>query len=113
MPPTFGPVAWLSPWFLISRLLDIIFFSDLILQFFLAYQTGDRHGGSKWVDDRRLIRRNYITSWFPLDLGTLVVPLSFDLYQAHGFDASVGDEDGAAVANLSILRVYTAPRLTL
>ena len=38
-----------------SAVLDVIFFADLVVQFFVAYQTGSRYGGRSWVLERRLV----------------------------------------------------------
>jgi len=43
--------------------IDMIFFLDMALSFFTAYQMDD-----KYIYDLRLIRRNYLKSWFFVDL---------------------------------------------
>ena len=45
MPPVLGPPAWADPWFIINRCLDVIFFLDMIAQFFIAYLTGNPFAG--------------------------------------------------------------------
>lgn len=37
--PALGESAWTEPWFIANRALDVIFFVDLFVQFFVAYQT--------------------------------------------------------------------------
>ena len=64
------------------RTLDVVFFLDLILQFFLAYQATDQLGGLYWVDDQRVIIRNYLSSWFIVDAATVFVPFSLDISSA-------------------------------
>ena len=66
-------------WFVANRTLDLVFSLDLVLQFFVAYQTNDSFGGRTWVDDHKQIVKHYVFSWFPLDLSTIVVPLTFDM----------------------------------
>jgi hypothetical protein len=51
----YGPAAWADIWFLINRVLDLVFLFDLVLQFFVAYETRDDRGGSIWVEDHSLI----------------------------------------------------------
>ena len=119
VPPVVGPAAWRDYWFVANRALDIIFFLDMGLQFFVAYQTGNDYGGRTWVVSHKAIIRHYLTGWFALDASTVFVPCGFDLYLASdAFDSSGG---GAATDGLegkmSILRVlrgeHTAsPRLS-
>lgn len=104
VPPTLGVSAWAESWFQVNRVLDVIFFVDMVIQFFLAYEARGPRGGTVWVDDHSLIIRNYVTSWFPLDVSTLMVPLGFDLYIAS--DAGASD-----LANLSVLRTLRVLRL--
>jgi hypothetical protein len=61
-------------WFFLNLLVNLFFFCDLILNFFMAYQE-DANKGTQWVTDRRLIIRHYVRTWFVLDLLT-VVPFS-------------------------------------
>ena len=74
--------CWTDPWFVINRVLDVIFLFDMILQFFVAYQTGNAYGGWTWVEDHNKIMRHYLCSWFVIDATTVFLPLSFDLYLA-------------------------------
>ena len=45
VPPVLGPGAWGDVWFLLNRLLDIIFLFDLNMQFFIAYAEGNDFAG--------------------------------------------------------------------
>lgn len=38
LPAQVGPLAWRDPWFIVNRCLDLIFFVDMLLQFFIAYE---------------------------------------------------------------------------
>ena len=110
MPSVLGTAAWLDPWFLVNRLLDIIFSIDLVLQFFLAFQTGNNFGGFTWEFNHRKIVRHYLTTWFSVDLFTVFVPGGIDLYTASGaFDSTEGASSMAE--NLSMLRVLRVIRL--
>ena len=117
--PTVGPISWTDGWFLANRLLDMIFFLDMLLQFVLAYEKADARKGTLWVEDRQQITRNYLTTWFPLDASTIVVPCGFDLYLAHGFDnPNTADQGGGlqtgsagVLENFTILRVLRVIRL--
>ena len=63
-------VAFLSPnvdaLFVINRVFDAIFMSDLVINFFLAYQNGPEKG-STWVKHLPSIRRRYLRGWFAVD----------------------------------------------
>ena len=50
---TLGPSAWKDPWFLMNRIIDVIFLFDMILQFFVAFQMVDSLGGRGWIMDLR------------------------------------------------------------
>ena len=52
--------------FVVNTFIDLLFLTDLILNFFLAFQTDDQHGGY-WVTDRRAIRQRYLRGWFLID----------------------------------------------
>ena len=109
MPPVLGPPAWADPWFIINRCLDVIFFFDMIAQFFIAYLTGNPFAGPVWVEDHRKIVLRYLTSWFALDATTVFLPGAFDLYLASG--SMGGEEDAGAAGQMGMLRVLRALRL--
>lgn len=114
MDTVLGPACWSDPWFISNRCLDVIFTADLLLQFFVAYQVGGEDGGRVWVDQQRLIARHYLTTWFPLDAFTVIVPFTFDMLLASG-DATGPGGGGAAgssfASNMSLLRVLRVLRL--
>ena len=58
-----------------NRSTDVLFFGDMILQFFLAYQESPARGG-RWVTSRKLIGLHYVRTWFFIDL---ISVLPFDL----------------------------------
>ena len=80
--PALGPASWTDAWFLVNRMLDVIFTVDMCLQFFVAYQRADVRGGEVWVESHTLVIRHYVTTWFPLDCSTIVIPAIFDFYLA-------------------------------
>ena len=55
--------------FWINRLIDVIFITDLALNFFLAFPTDSTQSqqGAHWVEDRRLIVQHYLRGWFWID----------------------------------------------
>ena len=46
IPPTVGVAAWSEGWFLVNRVLDLVFLCDLTLSFFIAYEAQARNGGA-------------------------------------------------------------------
>ncbi len=50
-----GTAAWRDPWFIANRCLDAVFLCDMLLQFFIAYESVDEMGGAMWVEDRPLM----------------------------------------------------------
>mmetsp|Transcript_19855 Transcript_19855/g.41446 ORF Transcript_19855/g.41446 Transcript_19855/m.41446 type:complete len:805 (+) Transcript_19855:127-2541(+) len=66
----------LSTWdelFSVNRVIDLIFFKDMIMQFFLAFRLNTSGGGAGLlVRNFRAIRNNYLQSWFPIDLLSII-----------------------------------------
>jgi len=89
------PLTWLEAsndgLFLLNRLIDVTFFTDMILQFMLMTQTYNDREGTKWVDEPAVIIQSYVRSWFTLDLMSLV-PSIFDMVPlaASEADAAAG-----------------------
>ena len=82
----------------------------MCLQFFVAFEQETRVGaGKKYVDDHRLVIRNYLRTGFALDLVTIVVPLSFDLYLAHG--VSSDNDEAGSMSVLKLMRVFRLTKL--
>ena len=93
-----------------SGALDAIFTFDMCLQFFVAFEQETRVGaGKKYVDDQRLVIQNYLRTGFTLDAVTIVVPLSFDLYLAHG--VSSDDDEAGSMSVLKLMRVFRLTKL--
>ena len=115
MPPVVGAAAWSDPWFIVNRCLDVIFTFDMILQFFVAYQSGGgphSHGAIRWVDNPKDIARHYLCSWFCLDAFTVFVPGGFDLYQTSSvFEDTSSQNGGSAAGSTGILRMLRVLRL--
>lgn len=107
-------VAFLEPQmgalFLINRFIDIFFFSDMILQFFI--KPVDELG--RIVNNPRTIAYNYLTSWFIVDLVS-VVP--FDLISVLSNSDELGDLKAVRVIRVlrlvKLLRVFRVSRLLI
>ena len=110
LPGTLGPRAWIDPWYVINRVLDVIFFTDMVLQFFVAYPTGNSYGGFVWVEDHKLIAINYLKTWFVLDAGTVFLPGGFDIYLST-MDVTDAEAGSSAASSMSVLRVLRALRI--
>jgi len=108
VPTVIGPACWEDGWFLTNRLLDVVFFVDMVLQFFVAYQEIDGRGNVRWIDAHDRIVHHYVTSWFPLDAFTIFVPLGFDLYSAS---PEMAEQSSEGTADMSFLRVLRVLRL--
>jgi hypothetical protein len=95
---------WVYGWqngtamFWINRIVDIVFFKDMIMQFFIMYEEQTLEG-PKLVKDQRRIAYNYATSWFPIDFIS-VIP--FDV---------IGLFLEGAFGNLKALRMLRVIRL--
>lgn len=115
--PVLGPEAWVDPWFLTNRVLDVVFFVDMVLQFFVAYQVGNEFIGYRWVESRKEIVRHYLRTWFVLDAATVLGPCFFDVNLSRDkfFDAGGSSAVAESVSSLSnvsmFVRVLRALRL--
>ena len=128
--PAAGSSAWTEPWFLINRCLDVVFGTDICMQFFTAVQVTQADGQVVWIDDHATIIRNCdrrtclhfhvrvlpviaadsnvrplaytdLRSWFPIDIFTVVVPSSFDVYIAQTSDAIAAGSSGVVGSSAS------------
>eukprot|EP00937_MAST-01D_sp_MAST-1D-sp2_P000861 g861.t1 len=61
--------------FVLNRVVDILFIVDMSLKFYTMYPQSPANGGG-WVRDQRQIARNYLRTWFLIDL---VSVLPFDI----------------------------------
>ena len=70
---------WRNSLFLTNRFVDIIFITDMALQFRTAFRTEDVQDGVRWITNGDAIARHYVCSfWFLLDLFSVLTSL-FDL----------------------------------
>ena len=97
--------AWVSPLFLINRLVDVIFTFDLVLQFFLIYPEQNDASGVRWVESRRQIATHYLKSWFALDFFSILL-IIIDFISVES-----GDDPTVNIQALRVLRVLRALRL--
>ena len=113
LPPSRQPT---DTWFILNRLIDFVFFSDFILQWFLAYmEPASRDQAAQWVFSPRKIAWRYTTSfWFPLDVcSILVAALDYlELQVVQDALRADGESSGAdGLSDLKALRVLRALRL--
>ena len=72
-----GDLSTWDPLFTVNRLIDLIFVKDMVMQFFLAFRITTNGGGAGLlIRNFRAIRSNYLKSWFPIDLLSII---PFDL----------------------------------
>lgn len=96
------------PIFIINRLVDLIFTTDMVLQFFVAYY--DESLGGILVKSRSLIAQRYLRGWFLIDFVSL---LPFDLI--NSLDTSAGSlnflKSLRLLRLLKLFRVIRASRI--
>ena len=97
-----GPKTWgeVDALFFVNRFIDLIFFKDMVMNFFLAFRDTSQDTRGRLVKDLPSIRRRYLRSWFTLDLVSI---LPFDIL-GMSFDSDV-------VSSLKIIRVIRLLRL--
>ena len=115
LPSVVGAASWSDVWFIINRVLDVIFLVDMCMQFFISFQTGNDYAGHVWVVDHHKIVLRYLRTWFFLDAMTVFLPGGFDIYLATlpaAEEASAGGVGGdEAASKMGMLRVLRALRL--
>jgi hypothetical protein len=88
-----------------DTVVDIIFFFDIGLQFFIAYQEAPEKGGA-WVYDNLKIVRRYARSWLVLDVLTAVpVDVILAAYETAGAAGEADASDAAGAESLRIVRM--------
>ena len=102
--------------FWISRILDVLFITDLILNFFTALDSGN---GIELITDKQEIARRYLRGWFTVDFVSSI-PFDMILFLSQ---ATFGSEDlmrttkllrfSKIIRVLKILRVMRLQRLNL
>ncbi|GMH60073.1 hypothetical protein TrLO_g2224, partial [Triparma laevis f. longispina] len=96
----FNVMTW-DPLFAANRVIDLVFLKDMCMQFFLAYRiSGNGGGAGLLVRNFRAIRSNYLGSWFPIDLLSII---PFDLI------AILANSD--SLEGLKIIRIIRLLRL--
>lgn len=94
------PTKFIESMFLFNRFIDSIFLVDMALQFLLIYHVpADGAEAARWEDNPRRIARHYLSTWFFLDLVSI---LPFDI-----LSIVVGE----ALAKLKIVRLFRLMRL--
>lgn len=73
---------------------------DIILQFFLSYQSTDFYDRGQWVTEPHRIRHHYLRTWFPWDV---LSTIPYDLFSFS--------EDTSEAKNLKIMRIVRILRL--
>lgn len=106
-----SPESVMNVWFLINRSIDLIFVSDLLLQFFIAFEAldsknADGHGifhTHVLIWDRARIAKHYLLGSFVIDVIS-ILPSALDIFPF------VLDEENGNVGILSDLRTLRALR---
>ena len=97
---------------MINRIVDTIFFVDMLVQFFLMVEKQAPASSSKgtiWLSSPGAIAKNYLTSWFLLDLTSILVSV-FD-FMCFDFVSELLGGGSGDLTKLKILRVLRVLRL--
>jgi len=97
----------------VNRIIDAIFVLDMIFQFFIMYPIMTWRGSVIWINSPSKIARHYLTSWFLIDLIS-ILPFEFLIF---AIDHHPDDETMTTsarelvVVRLKILKVIKCLRL--
>ena len=108
-PKFYNPTsAWLTPLFIVNWFVNVVFMVDICFNFFLPYREPIAKGGGM-VKNHRLIAKNYLCSWFPLDIISVVpvdnIMMAIDTTQIKGASML------AAIRLLRLLRLIKLARI--
>lgn len=96
----------INPLWVTNRIVDTVFITDLILQFFLVYEDMSIADASqRWVQDKRKIARHYLSGWFSIDFVSCLVS-GFDFVEIAGAEV-----DRSVLSMLRALRLIKLLRL--
>ena len=113
-----APTSIANPWFIVNRLIDVVFCCDMVLQFYVAFEHVDSHNAAyghgvfhtqELVWDRKRIAKHYLLGLFSIDLLS-ILPSFLDMLPM--LMATGGEVGGANYSSkVRILRVLRALRL--
>mmetsp|Transcript_65096 Transcript_65096/g.210841 ORF Transcript_65096/g.210841 Transcript_65096/m.210841 type:complete len:690 (+) Transcript_65096:110-2179(+) len=93
------PYHWL---FIVNRIVDMIFYKDMAMQFFLKVEVQmPGKYGLRMLRSPSVIRRRYLSTWFPIDVVSM---LPFDVF-------FLLVEDAKSMSGITILRCIRLMRL--
>ena len=106
-----------NAWFIVNRVVDLIFIVDMVLQFFIAYEDRRKnkaHGTGFFytrevIWDRRRICRHYLLGSFSVDLVS-ILPSFLDVLPLMTQESNIGI-DTRAMRALRVLRLIKLIRL--
>ena len=93
--------------FFCNRLVDCVFAVDIVVQFIVMKERQNVQAslGAVWITDRKELARDYLTSWFALDVGTVGLS-ALDIYTVV-----IGTANADVLESLSTLKVLRVLRL--
>jgi len=96
--------AYVTPMFVVNRVVDLIFTTDLFLTFNVAYQENLDNGGH-WVMNKRVLARHYLRGWFLLDFVSVLPFWTISLTWDDPFGRATVGSDGnpGALARTTVL----------
>jgi len=93
--------------FFINWLVNIVFITDMVVNFILPYKESAKKGGGT-VKDHKKIAKRYLTSWFPIDIISI---LPFDSIEVVAEEMSGKSPFGDNAQTLKIIKMIRLLRL--
>lgn len=86
---------YITPMWVVNRIVDFCFIIDIVLTFNLAFQERPERGG-QWVFNKRGIAYNYLTGWFAVDFLSVLPFWLVTLDKTDPLGLNVAEIDPAA-----------------
>ena len=103
--PTKGDFLFFFNWFI-----NLIFIVDMVVNFILPYKESAKQGGGT-VKSHKKIAHRYLTSWFPIDLLSILPFDSVEVFAEMSSGASPFGDSGGTLKIIKMIRLLRLLKL--
>eukprot|EP00930_Biecheleria_cincta_P035583 TRINITY_DN24467_c0_g2_i1.p1 TRINITY_DN24467_c0_g2~~TRINITY_DN24467_c0_g2_i1.p1 ORF type:complete len:880 (+),score=116.87 TRINITY_DN24467_c0_g2_i1:102-2741(+) len=104
-------IAFMEPaydlMYFFNKIVDLVFVKDMVMQFFLKIKKQTRQG-TIWIRDRKKIARNYLSTWFVIDLLAI---LPYDEVSNQNVTEDINMDNLKVFRLIRVLRLFKLARI--